>query len=258
MSELTLSSDRIDLWLAHCRDCDERLLDRYRRLMTDEERARSLRFVFERDRRRYVVTRALVRTVLSRYAPTPAEAWRFTENAYGRPQVANEGAAERALVFNVSHTRETVLLGITTGQPLGVDIEEMQRERALLDIADRFFAQDEVAALRALPAGEQAYRFFEYWTLKESYIKAEGMGLSIPLDSFAFDLSDAARVGFSVATTTRAPADRWRFWQIRPAHDHLGAVCAGRAPGGAQSLSLRRVVPLASEEPLALSSLRQS
>lgn len=259
-SKATAVTGRLDLWLTACSDCNGDLLEHYRSLLSDEELRRESRFVFARDRRRYLVTRALVRTVLSRYGPTPPAAWRFTTNPYGRPDVDNNGDPERALSFNLAHTSEMVLLGVTHGGPIGVDIEDVRHERAPLDVANHFFAANEVASLNALPPAARPERFFAYWTLKESYIKARGMGLSIPLDSFAFDLADAdMRIGFS----RRGPsidddARDWRFWQIIPAPGHLAAVCVACDTETAPTVSLRKVIPLSADQPLRCPLLRQT
>jgi len=146
---LLARTDRVDLWLTSCSDPDDALLEEYRALMCDDEKSRELRFCFVRDRRRFVVTRALVRSVLSRYAP-PAM-WRFRLNSYGRPEIANDGQAERALSFNLSHTSELVLMAVTQRQAIGVDIEEVRPAYASCDIAERLFSPQEAAALRATP-----------------------------------------------------------------------------------------------------------
>jgi len=233
--------DPIDLWLCCCKDVDARTIQDWRDLLPDEERSGEHRFVFARDRRRYVVTRALIRMVLSRYSRIPPTAWRFTANDYGRPEIANDGAAERDLSFNISHTSDLILIGVTRRGPLGVDIEASRRTVAPIEVADRFFSTDEVSALKAVPLSAQHDRFFEYWTLKESYIKARGMGLSIPLDSFAFDLSSTPRIKVSFSgQNTDTPAN-WHFWLLRPVYGYVAAVCARRTCGVSRRLSVRKI-----------------
>src|SRR6185436_4436818 len=177
----------IHRWLAFYDEiADERLHAAYRELLDAAEREQEPRFYFARDRRRYLVTRALVRTVLSRYLSIDPRACIFSTNAYGRPEIVNAEGREAGLSFNLSHTHSLIVLGVTTGRALGVDVENVRDREASIAVADRFFAPQEVAALAATPADRQQYRFFEYWTFKESYIKARGMGLSLPLDKFGF------------------------------------------------------------------------
>jgi 4'-phosphopantetheinyl transferase len=222
-----LDSRQIHLWLAWLGEItDSRLLAEYRSLLSEEERRRQMRFHFERDRHRYLITRAMVRTVLSKYADVKPRDWRFAVNDYGKPSSAPEHTEARDIEFNLSHTDGLVVLAVTRGRVLGVDVENVRAREVDLEIADRFFAPAEVAALRALPSQQQQQRFFGYWTLKESYIKARGMGLSIPLRSFAFRLEDPARIRVTIDPRLQDDAERWLFWQLRLNCGYLMALCA--------------------------------
>ena len=256
---LPLHPDKIELWLAFCDEiADERLLADYRRLLVEEERQKEARFHFARDRHRYLITRALVRSVLSRYAAVAPPDWRFVEDAYGRPQIVNEDPAARRISFNISHTHSLVVLGVTCDRALGVDTEDVHTRRAELGIADHYFAADEVAQLRATSPELQQTRFFEYWTLKESYIKARGMGLSLPLAQFGFDLGQprSVRIGFRPPLIDD-PA-RWIFWLWRARGDHYVAICAEHAGREAPELSFTKIVPLRDATPLPCEELRNS
>ena len=253
----TLDSRRIDLWFAFCATVtDTGLLERYRSLLTEPERAQEQRFYFARDRHRYLITRALVRTTLSRYVDVRPQDWTFRTNAYGRPEISNDIPGARHLSFNISHTSQLVVLGVTRELALGVDTEDGYTRHPPLEIADRFFAPREVSDLRALAPEHQPERFFQYWTLKESYIKARGMGLSIPLDQFAFRFS-GGEGGRQISLTTEPAlnddASQWRFWQFRVRDGHMVAVCARPT---AEQLVLKEIVPLSGEgdlngEPIA-------
>jgi 4'-phosphopantetheinyl transferase len=247
-----IDSSQIHLWLAFLDEItDPRLLGEYRLLLSGEELQQQQRFYRERDRHRYLVTRALVRTVLSKYAAVAPREWRFDVNAYGKPSISAEHAAASGLEFNVSHTSRVVLLGVTVGRSLGVDVQDMTDDRVCIDIADRFFAPQEVQALYALPRAQQMQRFFEYWTLKESYIKARGTGLSIPLDRFWFEPSTDAQIQLTVDAAQDDRADRWRFWQLHLDPGRLAVALCAEGCDGAMRLITRRIVPSFSEEPLA-------
>jgi len=77
---------------------------------------------------------------------------------------------------------------IAPSQESGIDVENVERPGETIEVADRYFSCFESAALRALPVEAQHRRFFEYWTLKEAYIKARGLGLSLPLEQFSFHI----------------------------------------------------------------------
>jgi 4'-phosphopantetheinyl transferase len=222
-----LDSGQIHLWLAWLGQiADSRLLAEYRSLLSEEELDKQARFHFERDRHRYLVTRAMVRAVLSKYVVVEPRDWKFVVNDYGKPSVAAEHSEARGIEFNLSHTDELVVLGVTRGRMLGVDVENVRAREVDLEIADRFFAPAELAALRALPSQQQQQRFFDYWTLKESYVKARGMGLSIPLGSFAFRLEDPAPIRLTIDPSLQDRTERWLFWQRPLGRGHLMALCA--------------------------------
>lgn len=246
---LVASEHHIDVWLAYYNEiADPRLHEEYRALLTEEERGKEFRFYFADDQRRYLVTRALVRTVLSRYLHVQPTDWRFANNHYGRPEISNLSRDECGLCFNISHTKGLIALGVTHRRELGVDVENLRTREVSLDIADRFFAKPEVEELATVPKERQQDRFFEYWTFKESYIKARGMGLSIPLGQFSFHYPHERAVNIAIDPELGDDANRWSFWQYRPTAEYLMAVCAERRAGGAPSLTLRKVVPMVGEE----------
>ncbi|MCU1350276.1 MAG: 4-phosphopantetheinyl transferase [Acidobacteria bacterium] len=256
---IPLTQNGIHLWLASYDEiADEQLHAAYRELLDPAEREQEPRFYFARDRRRYLVTRALVRTVLSRYAAVEPKNWVFSTNAYGRPEIANPEGSEAGLSFNISHTHSLIVLGVTKQRALGVDVENVRTREAAIGVANHYFAAPEVAALNAAPQEQQQYRFFEYWTFKESYIKARGMGLSLPLDKFSFHYRDEGAVEIAIDPELEDEPARWHFWQFQPSPDYLVAICAERAGDGTPSLTVRQSVPMLSETESAFRCLRVS
>lgn len=255
---LQIGSDEIHLWLAFDREIrDPDLLATYRELLTPEERQQEQRFYFEKDRHQYLVTRALTRTVLSRYAPVAAQDWRFHKLEHDRPQITNPEAGD--LVFNLSHSAGLIALGITRGGELGVDTENTVEREPPLNIANRYFSTCETADLQSLPGAARPERFFHYWTLKESYIKARSMGLAIPLDQFSFRFADEHSVAIDFDPRLSDDPERWRFWLLRPGPEHLLAICGGRHPGDCpQRITLQRIVPLADCTQLPAAPMRIS
>ncbi len=240
-TRLTLSAQQIELWLAFYNQItDVALLSNLRLLLNEAERQQAQRFHFPDDRQRYLVTRAMVRTVLSRYVDVAPADWVFSKNEYGRPEIVNEAAA--GLNFNISHSRGLIALGISRQRIVGVDVENLTTRQVSDGIAERFFSPDEAAELASVPAAQRQDRFFEYWTFKESYIKARGMGLSIPLEQFGFHFPDERSVGLRIDPQLGDDAERWCFWQFRPTPGYLLAVCAERLTGHAPTLSARKLV----------------
>jgi 4'-phosphopantetheinyl transferase len=254
-----LAPGEIHLWLALYERCsDERLLGLRRELLNGAEREQESRFCFAADRRQYVCTRALVRRVLSRYTAVDPADWVFTRNAYGRPEIAHPRALAGDLSFNISHTRGLIVLAVARHGALGVDVENIATRAAALDIAERFFAPEEVAALTAVPPHQQHNRFFEYWTLKEAYVKARGMGFSLPLDQFSFHYPDNRAVAISIRPELTDDPARWQFWQIQPTPQYLVAVCAERSAVQPARLIVRVADPESSATPISPTLLRAS
>ncbi|MGG1948345.1 4'-phosphopantetheinyl transferase superfamily protein [Trinickia sp. NRRL B-1857] len=247
-----LHRSQVHVWYAFLSEGDAQLdADQYA-LLAPSERAQHSRFFFEKDRHRYLVTRALVRTILSRYADVRPKEWAFEAGQYGRPVISNPDPYARRLSFNVSHCDDLVVLAIAIDREIGIDTESTRRD-APLDLAYHYFSPREIAALRALPFGSRALRFWELWTFKESYIKARAMGLSLPLDKISFLLEQEGSVSATFDPGIEADDDRWQFWQFRPDEDHLVAICVERVadqavrfsnwqahpPHAAQSLQVR-------------------
>ncbi len=245
MKRENLPSNEAHLWVVRPDEIrDPELLLAYDALLTADEREKVARYRFEKDRHRSLVTRALVRTALSRYAEVSPRDWRFVLNEYGRPQI-QEPAGERSLRFNLSHSSGLVVCLVSRDREVGVDVEDRTRGGELLDVADRFFSPFEVRALRALPPAEQMDRFFLYWTLKESYIKARGMGLAISLAAFSFDLdSPGEGIRILIDPTLQDDPGRWQFSVLSFRRRHAIATGVERKGEGEIRILVRETVPL--------------
>jgi 4'-phosphopantetheinyl transferase len=230
-------------------------------LLDDEERARHERFLFEHSKREFRAAHAMLRVVLATHVRASPASLRFVRNEHGRPSLDPSHAAEHVR-FNLSHTDGMLCVLVALHLEVGVDVEDALRPRQTVAVADRFFAPSEVAALRSLPESAQIARFFAYWTLKESYIKARGMGLSLPLDGFAFEFepepsldepasSSSPRVMNDRVTLRCEPivhdrGDRWRFARVRLSERHVAAVAVEGSPHEPLALSLIELKTLAS------------
>ncbi|HUJ98335.1 MAG TPA: 4'-phosphopantetheinyl transferase superfamily protein [Stellaceae bacterium] len=238
---LPLDEDGVDVWLTALDAVERDLLSSYVRLLSAAERERWRRFLVRGAADQYLTGRALLRTTLSRYAPVPEDAWVFETNAYGCPSVA-EPAALRDLRFNLSHTEGLVACAVTRRGEVGVDVENTGREVDPLALAPMVFAAPEVRDVAAAPPEARRQRFFAYWTLKEAYIKARGMGISLALDGFWFELdSPAPRIHFSDRCPDRE--DRWHVWRWQPTPNHALALAVATPSGRAPQVRLRWVMP---------------
>ncbi|HZI05376.1 MAG TPA: 4'-phosphopantetheinyl transferase superfamily protein, partial [Archangium sp.] len=198
-------------------------------------------------RQQFLVSHALVRVTLSRYVPTSPQSWCFSTNTYGRPEIAGEVPSR--LRFNLSHTDGMAVCAVVLDTDVGADVEHSGRPGQTVELADSFFSRSEVQALRALPVERQRERFFDYWTLKESYIKARGAGLSLPLDQFAFHLEPGQPPRISFDARLADDPETWQFVQVRLSPEHPAAVDVRRTRGLPLTVRCQRTVPLAGEGP---------
>jgi 4'-phosphopantetheinyl transferase len=193
-------------------------------LLSNDEKDRLARYHFESDRNLFAVAHALVRLGLSRHSQVDPGDWQFRLGSYGRPEIAAPGSQLR---FSLSHTRGLAVCAVTLNWDIGVDVEETS-QGSPIEIADRYFSSREVCDLREIPACRRRRRFFEYWTLKESYSKARGMGLSLPPDRFWFrrDSKQVWRIEFG-AEVDDDPT-RWHFWSWQIGVLHQLALALGK------------------------------
>ena len=252
---------QVDLWVATVENAVA--LGRiavYREWLPAEEVARADRYRQEKDRNCCLLARALVRSVLSGYAGHDPAAWTFGYNAHGKPSIAEPAGI--SLKFNLSHTSGLVICGVTSAGEIGVDVEHLHRagkgdrhllpERpsgcfaqkvpvplslSCLDLARRDFAEPETAYLEQTPPERQAAVFLEFWTLKEAYVKARGVGLSMPLADFAFTLAGTRPPEIRFLRPGGGEAEEWRFATFCLEGGYQAAVAL--SPPGCEELSVR-------------------
>ncbi|MCW8876727.1 MAG: 4'-phosphopantetheinyl transferase superfamily protein [Kangiellaceae bacterium] len=242
---ININPNEIHLWYSYDETIqDHHLLDTYLSLLDDKEREQRSRFHFKKHRHQYLITRAMVRTILSLYADNISpEQWAFAKNDYGKPCIANP-LMETRLNFNLSHTENLILMGVTLDNEIGVDVEYLPRIGNMLDIANRFFSPLEIKQLHELPIEEQKERFFDLWTLKEAYIKACGMGLSIPLDEFNYSFRKG-KINISFDPVRKDQPELWQFWQVTPSNDYKASVAIKASDADTNySINMRKIVPL--------------
>lgn len=227
---------------------DPVLLNRYRSVISRAESIKTDRYVFQKDRHNCLVTRALLRFALSTCTGVAPATFEFLENRYGKPSLKPR-LVDRPVQFNLSHSSGMTACALTLAGDIGVDIESNHR-KIELDLAERYFAKSESAYLRQCPADQKQAVFFDFWTLKESYIKAVGKGLSIDLDQFAFELDPQPRIIFD--KSLEGDPDHWKFFRFSPA-DHYKAAIAIHSPANPDNVKLRiyKCVPFLEIQPQA-------
>jgi 4'-phosphopantetheinyl transferase len=186
-------------------------------VLSADEAQRAARFRFPADRQRYVVAHGCLRDILSRYLHSEPDSLSFSANQYGKPALKSH-----KLEFNLSHSGDFALVGVTLNRDIGVDVERFRTEMEIERIAHRFFSQNEVAELMSFSPEDRQIAFFNGWTRKEAYIKAHGIGLSHPLDSFDVSLSEPAILRAVRPHPGEAP--RWTLLSLPVGLGYSGAV----------------------------------
>jgi 4'-phosphopantetheinyl transferase len=240
---VTTPENRVEVWTVQ-QDAPavQSRMASYTSLLTDVERERCQRFVHEDDRVRFILGRTLARTMLARSAPISPRDWPIEIDERGRPELRTRPAGAPDLRFNLSHTPGLIACAVTVGREVGVDVEHIGRLVVHPNIPERFFSAREVADLRALPAAEQETVFFDYWTLKESYIKARGLGLALPLGQFTFLRRADGPPTIAFAPDLDDDPETWQFAQFWPTPHHRMAV-AVRRRGADLPIVVTDVVP---------------
>ena len=219
-----LGADAVHVWLAAT---DSGADEPYQWLSADE-RARAGRFVFARDRRRYIAARGVLRALLGRYLGLAPAAVGFRYGANGKPALAPGQAG--GLDFNVSHSADVAVVAISGAGQVGVDVEAIRSLPDRDDLARGLFTEAEYGALRALPSGLRDLGFFNGWTRKEAFVKATGEGLSRPLAGFEVTLApgDAARLVH--VGGDRIEAARWTIRDLPAMPGFAGALAVAGRP----------------------------
>ena len=223
ISRLEKLKQEAHLWLTVPEDiADAGKLADYLSLLSADERERQQRFHFEKDRHSFLVSHALVRKVLSMYVDVDPADWQFGTGEYGRPEITGPVDVP-SLRFNLTHTVGLTACLVTLDVDCGVDAELITKRGNLQAIAEKMFADTELATLKKLDGHAFLEQFFIFWTLREAYCKALGVGLGFSKKDYAFETGSDDRVRIRFDTPADAE-DYWQFTILRPGAGHLVAV----------------------------------
>ena len=189
-----------------------------------DERERACRFHLEVDKRRCVIGRGLLRLLLGRILGLPADQLRFAYDEFGKPSlIAEQGLP---LQFNLSHSGEVILIAITVDRAVGVDVEIIRTDLDVDSIAARFFSANEYKILASLTGQMRYEAFFACWTRKEAYLKARGVGLSLPLDQFDVSYLPTEEPRLLATRFDPAEASHWTLRALDLGGDYAAALAA--------------------------------
>lgn len=217
-SNLQLSDREVHIWQADL-TCLDAEVEKLAPLLSADEQHRAAQFRFERDRRKFILARGILRNLLSQYLQCDPSTLSFEYGKYGKPTLIGSNL----LSFNLAHSGDRVLYAVTQHDPIGIDIEQLRPVQQIEQIVSRYFSPEERQAFQSLPVNQQPLAFFRAWTGKEAFLKAIGSGLSLPLDQVAITLLPG-----QPAELLGLPADhsvkQWKLHQFVPAAGYVGAI----------------------------------
>lgn len=188
------------------------------------------RYKFESLRTHSILRNIFLRKVLSKYHNNHYSEWSFKTTNNGKPEI-DQPLTE--LRFNISSTSDQIICGVTRKNVIGVDIEKMEQAEDLQQLARRYFSPYEINYLQAEPMENFTLKFYEIWVLKESFIKATGLGLSTPLNSFNFHVAHSSipqpsieeNITISFNTeSSKYKNDHWKSWLLSTPNNNKVAI----------------------------------
>lgn len=218
-----LQSDHVHVWRAQL-DQPAPINSALAGVLTDGERARARRFRSDSHRDHFIVCRAAQRDILGVYAGVAPEAIAFQYSAYGKPSL--DGGSERArrIRFNTSNSGQLAVFAVAMEREVGIDVEADRAIPDALPLARRFFSAAEFDALLATPAESRHRAFLTCWTRKEAFIKAVGLGVSMPLDGFDVTIRPDEPAALRCTRPDPSAAERWSMHSLDMRLGYFGAL----------------------------------
>jgi 4'-phosphopantetheinyl transferase len=215
--ELVVENAAVHVWRAALDggSGEERLWETW---LSPEEKDRAARFIFPRDRRRFIAARGILRAILGLYLRRSPADIEFTYGPNGKPALRPK-RSEPLIHFNLSHSHGIAAYAFADQREVGIDVEAVRRGTAEQGVIDLAFSRDEIAELHALPPELRDEAFFLGWTRKEAYLKARGTGMALPPETVGVSLSPDRPEVLRITD-----GSRWSLRSFEPAPGYVGAV----------------------------------
>jgi 4'-phosphopantetheinyl transferase len=219
---LELPIENIHIWKANL-DRSESFVKQMEKSLSDDELSRAKKYHFSRDAEHFIVSRGILRKILSLYLKIKPDQLEFQYGAYGKPYLT-ENLNKNTIQFNIAHSHSLAVYAFALDVQLGIDVEYICRTPGAEDIFARFFSTYENSVFQKLPMEQRQWAFFRCWTLKEAFIKATGEGLAYPLNQFdvAFAPGEPARL-LNIAGNSEE-AFQWILKDFTPDSGYISAI----------------------------------
>jgi 4'-phosphopantetheinyl transferase len=219
--------EQVQIWWANLRHFDSHVPE-LQSVLSVLEQAKAGRFQFLRDRNHYIIRHGLLRMLLGHYAGKSPSSLRFATGTYGKPEL-QDATGERRIHFNISHSEDVALYGISRACPVGVDVEYVRTFPDYERVAQEFFSRAECRSLKATREEVRTQRFFELWTRKEALLKATGEGLGDGPAGRSDSLLEPGVPGCTDLPQTFGVSGDWQVRSFSPVEGYIAAVAFGKA-----------------------------
>jgi 4'-phosphopantetheinyl transferase len=231
-----MKKESLHLWCANPGDfLPDAIIEACVSMLSEDEQAHWRSYRFDKHRREYLITRVLVRTALSYFHPLAPAAWRFESNIYGKPFVV----PDCGLRFNLSNSPGLVVCLISQGAEVGVDAQPGESGERIAELGPEVFSPLELAQLVGMRRAEKSDRALSLWTLKEAYIKARGMGLTLSLNKVSFLYGGLEGIRLELDPRLDDRAGGLRFCLLEHAGHRIAVMAQGVAAFDLQLMEMR-------------------
>lgn len=206
----------LHLWKVSTRTTPS-VYEEYKRLLTEKELTKIQFFEFQQARETYVVSQAVLRRILSGYLGIAPSELKLGQRTKGKPYSIDDSS----LYFNMSHSGELAVIAFSRDSEVGIDIEQIRSLPDLDEMISRNFTAGEIKFINSR-SEEKKHRFFRFWTVKESYLKAIGEGMRLTPDSVEFSIEHDHIRQLSVKGIFEM--EDWNFKEFTTAEDYVGTV----------------------------------
>lgn len=224
--KLHILENEIHLWYTrHSTLLDDRIYHLYTSWLSTAETERLNNYQIASKKKGYLISRALLRSVFSRYYPInmPAD-WLFAENDYGKPYISNYPALSEKIEFNLSHSNDITILALTNNGSIGIDCECMCCDPFANDSAlELFLSNEEIYYINKFEARERRLMLFKMWTLKEAFVKAIGVGMHLPLNSICLKSAKISEHMWLSGVDT-IDYNNWQFIEAHAIEDYMISI----------------------------------
>jgi 4'-phosphopantetheinyl transferase len=237
---LELYADSAHVWTLRTHSIPDPVVAACRNSLSTPEQERWRLLLTPAKRRQFALTRAWIREILSLYLNRPPERLAFSANAFGKPELLPEAPGTVVPRFNLSHCDGLLACIVARDADVGIDVERLGACIETSRLADTVLTSEEASDLHGLEGMARQRRFMQYWTLKESYLKARGMGLSLPIRAVGFRFSDSGRISACFGPELNDHPDGWEFGLLATEPGCQVAVSISKSGPAAPRVQLMR------------------